>query len=58
MKKVKRNAVIFTVLLFVCTAVYLNWSYGQKERQNAISGKIDDASAEPVQSDTVSDAVE
>ena len=31
MEKVKRNAVIFIVLLFVGAAVYLNWSYGQKE---------------------------
>lgn len=27
MNKVKRNIVIVTVLLFVCAAVYLNWSY-------------------------------
>lgn len=27
MKKVKRNIIIATVLLFVCAAVYLNWSY-------------------------------
>lgn len=30
MKVVKRSAVIFTVLVFVCAAVYLNWSYDQK----------------------------
>jgi stage III sporulation protein AH len=30
MKVVKRNAVIITVLLFVCTAAYLNWSYDKK----------------------------
>ncbi len=29
MKKIKRNAVIVTVVLFVCAAVYLNWSYGK-----------------------------
>jgi len=27
---VKRNIVIITVLLFVCVAVYLNWSYNNK----------------------------
>lgn len=27
MKKVKRNIIIAAVLLFVCAAVYLNWSY-------------------------------
>ena len=29
MKKFKRNAVILTVLLFVCVAVYLNWAYNK-----------------------------
>ncbi len=32
MKTIKRNAVIITVLVFVCAAAYLNWSY---DRQNA-----------------------
>lgn len=31
MKVLKRNAVILTVLLFVCVAVYLNWSYNKGE---------------------------
>ena len=31
MKQWKRNAVIATVLLFICAGVYLNWSYNQKE---------------------------
>ena len=31
MKVFKRNAVILTVLLFVCVAVYLNWSYNKRE---------------------------
>ena len=43
MKKVKRNAVILTVLLFVCAAVYLNWSYGQKEKQDVLSGEADES---------------
>lgn len=30
MKLWKRNAVIATVLLFICAGVYLNWSYNQK----------------------------
>ena len=29
MKTFKRNAVIITVLLFVCVAAYLNWSYNR-----------------------------
>lgn len=30
MKNLKRNSVIVVVLLFVCVAVYLNWSYNSK----------------------------
>lgn len=30
MKKVKRNIIIATVLVFVCAAVYLNWSYNNR----------------------------
>ena len=30
MNKVKRNVVTLTVLLFVCAAVYLNWSYNNR----------------------------
>lgn len=30
MKNIRRNIVIVTVLLFVCAAVYLNWSYNNK----------------------------
>lgn len=32
MKTLKRNAVIIAVLLFVCAAVYLNWSNNQEEQ--------------------------
>ena len=31
MKTWKRNAVIATVLLFVCAGVYLNWAVNQKK---------------------------
>ena len=30
MKLWKRNAVVAAIVLFVCAAVYLNWSYGQE----------------------------
>lgn len=30
MKVWKRNAVVAAIVLFVCVAVYLNWSYGQR----------------------------
>ena len=31
----KRNAVVATVLLFVCAAVYLNWNYGKEGTADA-----------------------
>ncbi len=34
MKIFKRNAIIITVILFVCVAVYLNWSYNKKGTVN------------------------
>lgn len=33
MKTFKRNAIIITVLLFVCVAAYLNWSYNKNSDQ-------------------------
>ena len=34
MKKTKRNIAIIVVLLFVCAAIYFNWSYNtQRSRQ-------------------------
>lgn len=38
MKVWKRNAVVAVIVLFVCVAVYLNWSYG---RSNAVSSDLD-----------------
>lgn len=35
MKLWKRNAVVAAIVLFVCVAVYLNWSYQQEEDVNA-----------------------
>jgi len=34
MSKIKRNVVTLTVLLFVCAAVYLNWSYNNRWGQS------------------------
>ena len=34
----KKNAVLATVILFVCVAVYLNWHYGQEVAEN-VSGE-------------------
>ncbi|MDR2501892.1 MAG: SpoIIIAH-like family protein [Oscillospiraceae bacterium] len=36
MRQFKRNAVIITVILFVCVAAYLNWSYGKTPAESAI----------------------
>ena len=38
-KKIKRNAVVVTVLLFLGTAIYLNWTYGDREGQAALSAE-------------------
>ena len=35
MKTFKRNAVIITVLMFVCLAVYLNWAYNSQAQEDA-----------------------
>ena len=39
MKVFKRNAVIITVLVFVCAAVYLNWSYNKKTEEASTAGQ-------------------
>lgn len=64
MKIWKRNAVIATVLLFICAGVYLNWSYNQKQKPQDLTDtlnaeqvmgqttlQLEDA-AEPVSLDT------
>lgn len=40
MKLWKRNAVVAAVVLFVCMAVYLNWSYEQVPEEELGAGKI------------------
>lgn len=53
MKTFKRNAVIITVLLFVCVAAYLNWSYNSNSDSETAAevspqdtaGSIDDQDA-------------
>lgn len=42
MKIWKRNVVVAAIMLFVCAAVYLNWSYGQEvdEGSQAADGKL------------------
>ena len=52
MTKVKRNVVTLTVLLFVCAAVYLNWSYNNRWGQSdqAMVDAEDKAMAEAAES--------
>lgn len=38
MKVWKRNAVVAAIVLFVCVAVYLNWSYGRSDTAGAMNG--------------------
>ncbi len=40
-KKIKRNAVIVTVILFFGTAVYLNWNYGDREDRAALAAEAE-----------------
>jgi len=44
MKQFKRNAVIITVVLFVCVAAYLNWNYSRDSKA------IDNSSVSPTPS--------
>ena len=39
MKLWKRNAVVAAIVLFVCVAVYLNWSYNKETKGTADTGK-------------------
>ncbi|MBQ8831747.1 MAG: SpoIIIAH-like family protein [Oscillospiraceae bacterium] len=43
MKKFKRNIIVLSVLAFVCAAVYLNWSYNQKEADALAAGENENA---------------
>lgn len=45
MKFLKRNAIIITVILFVCMAVYLNWAYNRQERELTDIGAAESAGA-------------
>ena len=40
MKTFKRNAVIITVLLFVCVAAYLNWSYNKTTDKTSAAAEV------------------
>ena len=47
LKKFKRNAVLLTVVAFVCVAIYLNWSYNNKaaERESGLDAAAVDSMA-------------
>lgn len=40
MKLWKRNAVVAAIVLFVCAAVYLNWSYSKESGATTDTGKV------------------
>lgn len=48
MKSWKRNAIVATVLLFVCAGIYLNWSYNQTQQVTDLTQTLD---AEKVMAD-------
>ena len=37
----KRNAIVATVLLFVCAGIYLNWSYNRDETVPELTETLD-----------------
>ena len=47
MKLWKRNAVVAAIVLFVCVAVYLNWSYDQSSAVNG-SGAMTSAGSDRI----------
>jgi len=49
MKNWKRNAVVATVLVFVCAGIWLNWSYNQKQAAADLTDTLD---AKKVMSDS------
>jgi stage III sporulation protein AH len=50
-KTFKRNAVILTVLLFVCVAAYLNWSYNKKADDSEAAADVSPQETESVLTD-------
>jgi stage III sporulation protein AH len=54
-KTFKRNAVIITVVLFVCAAAYLNWSYNRgDDARNAQEDALTDATGGTAEGEEVS----
>ena len=59
MKTFKRNAVIITVLLFVCVAAYLNWSYNKNDSDSEVIAEVSpQTSAVPTDAADKDDAAE
>lgn len=55
MKTFKRNAVILTVLLFVCVAAYLNWSYNKKTDDSEAAADVTPQETESVLTENEAD---
>lgn len=60
MKLWKRNAVVAAVVLFVCMAVYLNWSYNQELTDTDVGKVLGEAAlvGAPKEDDLVSADIE
>ena len=52
MKNLKRNAVIAAVLVFVCAAVYLNWSYNNDRDAEGVMAPEEDKKTETAASES------
>ena len=48
MKKAKRNIIIAAVLVLVCAAVYLNWSYNASDESEPVDAADDANGAQTV----------
>ena len=56
MKLWKRNAVVAAIVLFVCVAVYLNWSYSQEEAAVNAAAGLSETSSEGETNKTLGEA--
>ena len=55
MKIWKRNAVVMTVVLFVCVALYLSWSYNREDPTDSLVNSLEDYANSGSPSDNLGD---
>ena len=56
MKFLKRNGVVLGILVFVCAAVYLNWSFGNRLEEQTSAASVSDAADQTVAGGNGADA--